>query len=718
MNAIDLVFQSGANSNQLNIFLISNAGNQAFTVGLPAHLQQHQQAWWRRFLVHHDPAAVAIPADVVEAYSQRLQSALASWIKSGPWQPLQNALQQSLQLPLRLRFEGTPPWLERLPWEMLPWERAIWRIQGPGLGDKTLQNRYRKPRLLLLVGDETSLQLDDEIEQLQALAAHGRIALHPLRGAKSSRAGLHNALLDPRGWDALVFLGHSAADPTGGGRLQLGDGNWIAAATFRSDLEAAASKGLGLVLLSSCSGLDLAQSCSDAGIPWAVCFLEPVPAKAASTSFAALLKALEQGHCLTTALTKVRHQLTTQGPAGVALLLSVVATNEADVFHLPLRKRRQFVLRLAQSQKSQAIVSAVAISIGLAADINPANPLSQWGLDQRLRVQQQWRLVTHQRGPRGPALPVLLLDQRQAYPALGVPTSTSSDRVSRQALIAVLQKLAPERVPKVAIDVVLDEPAVDPLGTSQLAALIKQQQRPQVFAGFYGANSDGPKAGIKSKPLPILQKAGLQAFDLSVGTTAWPPSGPAGDQRPVPLQLLVPITDAFFAHALSDHPHRYLPSESVIDWSLDWQQLLRQVTPEELTKLKAPALLVGTDGLIDPQRPDLFDAPSAVQAALPAWGGTNWQLPGALVQAVLAQSLNLNHWLTPLSTSCSTAAAAGLGVLLAAAQERRLHLLWLLAGISFSLILLALQVAVGYLILIPLILPLSTLFATTLIRRN
>ncbi|NBQ19637.1 MAG: hypothetical protein EBU13_08405, partial [Synechococcaceae bacterium WB5_2A_257] len=102
---------------------------------------------------------------------------------------------------------------------------------------------------------------------------------------------------------------------------------------------------------------------------------------------------------------------------------------------------------------------------------------------------------------------------------------------------------------------------------------------------------------------------------------------------------------------------------------------------------------------------------------LPAWGGSNRQLPGALVQAVLAQSLNLNHWLSPLSTAFCTAAAAGLGVLLAAAQQRRIGRGLLVGAIIVFVVPLALQLAVSPIaLLVPLLLPLAALTATTFLR--
>jgi len=741
MSSIDLLIRQGDRSDELAVFLQSPDHNDAFSVLVPERLIQLHQSWSHRFLLHHDPAQNSISADVLSHWGRRLTAAMADLLADPIWHSLQQALNDYPDLPLRLRIERLPlsitkpdprrpspsaeqlaqrddrlSVIERLPWEALSPNRPLWRLNsGKRVSDRP--SRQRQPRLLLVLGHEEELDLSSELEQLTDLQRRGRIQLHSLRGQACNFEAIRRALIDPRGWDGLIFLGHSQSNPQAGGQLQLGDGNWIAAESLRDQLHQAAQQGLALVLLNSCSGIDLARTCTTAGIEWAVCFREPLPSAAASRAFTELLRQLQQGSTLLTALQAVRQDLA-QGPyTDCQLLLSAYATNDAAPFQLPLRKRTQFLLRLAKSKRSQALASAIALSLGVVVDLLPWNPISRGLLDHRLRIQRQWRLRTHQPGPKAPALPVLLLDRRHAYPALGISSTQPSNRLSRQALIAVLQRANPQRLPKIGLDVVLDEPGLDPADTAQLAALIGQQKRPQLFAGFYGANTNGALAGSSSAPLLQLQQAGLKAYNLTVGTPAASNAEQNSSQKPLPLQLAEAIDAGSFAHALAAFPQRYLPADAVIDWSLDWQPLLQRVEPEQLGALSAPVLLVGSDGQIDPQHPDLFDAPAVIRELLPAWGGSNRQLPGALVQAVLGQSINLNHWLSPLSTAFSTAAAAGLGVLLAAAQQRRRMRMLLWGMIIVIVVPMALQLAVSPMaLLVPLLLPLAALTATTFLR--
>lgn len=730
---LDLLLQGTANPSELQLFLVAGGVQQAFSVALPPQLEQAYAAWRHRFLAFHtSPSAPATSSggpspDALRHYESQLLALMQHWLEGPAWQPLQQRLAQDSDAPLRLRFVDLPSWIERLPWELLPLQRPIWRLadgrsnpaspEAKASGSPGRPRRpHRQPRLLLLVGQESGLSLEAEIQALSLLQRQGRISLSSLRGDACNLAAIRTALADGRGWDGLLFLGHSEADTAAGGRLHLGDGSWLTAQTLQADLHQAAQRGLALVLLSSCSGLDLARSAVASGVSWAVCFREPVPCGAAAGAFCSLLEALVQGCPLPDALSEARQSLERSGPPGTRLLLSLVASPLAPPLQLPLRKRRVVALRLASSSKGQAIAAAAFTLVALAAEVVPWNPISQSLLDHRLRLQREWRQITHQPGPSAPALPLLLLEPRRAYPALGVPPAPGRQHLSRLALLRVLERTPPASVPRLGLDVVLDDPAIEPAVTQQLAALIRQQGRAEVFAGFYGAASDGHGAGELSRPLPLLQQAGLGSYDLAVGTPPCPAVAPC--RRPLPLQLTEPIQASSFAQALSGQLQRYLPADAVLDWSLPWDQLIRRIEPAELPALQGPVLLVGSDGQLDPQQPDLFEPPAAIQPLLERWALPSTSLPGVVVQAVLAQSLTLHHWLRPASLAATTALASGLGVLLAAAQVDRRRQLQLLGLIAVMALLLSFQLVAGAAILIPLVLPLAALATTTLLRRD
>lgn len=701
-------------SNRLAVFLLSSEQQLAFSVPWPAEPLQAYAAWRSRFLLHHDgSAATSPPADVVRHYGVLLAGRLASWLEHEDWQPLWQLLQRHSHLPLLIRCNESQ--LESLPWESLDLERPIWRQRTPRINGHSAplpahRPSARRPRLLLLVGDETGLSLHAELEQLQALSNSGRIVLQTLRGVDSSLAALHRYLLEPGGWDGLVFLGHSERDPAAGGRLQLGDGSWLAAAALQQEFAHAAANGLQLVLLSSCCGMDLAHSAVAAGVPWAVCFRELVPDAAASVSFSALLGQLEDGAALDVALQRVRQELEQPHLVGCQWLLSICTNGSAPPLRLPLRRRRLLQRRMASSNQQQLIATASLSLLAAVSALVPWNPVSTYLLDRRLEMQRQWRQITGQLGPKREPLPVLLIDPRTAQAEYGA--SPTLGRLPRRALAEVLRRTPVNRVPRVGLDVVLDEAAPQ---TAELAAVLQGQQRPLVISGWFSADTAATNPGDRTRRLaPPLQNTPLQTRRLDVNT---PGRSDPSALQPLPLRLQEPITAEHFAAALADHPAPLLPADSVIDWSLDWSRLIRRLEPADLPDLRAHALLVGSTGNIDPGHPDLFTAPGAAAAALAQIsGGSSRQIPGALVHAALAQSISMRHWLRPLPLLPVTAAAAALGVLLAAAISDRHRRLVLVGAIAVLAVPLALQLAVGHLLLLPLLLPLLALASTAALR--
>ena len=717
MSAISLQLQpEGSGTDQLAAFLLSPNQQLAFPVAMPPRLQQSYNAWRNRYLAHHGGGNAQRPNEqVVRHYGAQLCAELSQWLEQDDWQPLQQCLARHPELPLLIRCQDSR--LELLPWETLALERPIWRqpparSNGQQAAAVVLAAKVRRPRVLLLVGQESELRLDTEIAQLEQLNANDRLALTTLRGADSTLARLHQALLDRTGWDGLVFLGHADRDGAAGGRLQLGDGSWLPAAAFQQELITAARRGLQLVLLSSCSGTDLAASSAAAGIPWTVCFREPVPDQAAAAGFTTLLAELETGRSLAEAIQTTRQELEHKGPAGSHLLLSGYCAGLAPPLQLPLRRRVLLRRRLASSNRHQLLAAVSCSLLAAVSALAPWNPVSTYLLDRRLELQRQWRQLTGQLGPAGEPLPLLLINPVTVEADFGA--APTPGRLPRRALAEILQRTPVGTVPRVGLDVVLDEAAPH---TDELAAVLERQQRPLVLSGWFGPDTAAVTPGERTRRLtPELQNTPLQTRRLDVNT---PGRSTPQALQPVPLRLSKAINAEYFAAALADHPAPLLPAEAVIDWSIDWSRLIRRLEPTDLAGLQASVLLVGSSGSVDPAHPDLFAAPGAAGRSLARLsGGSSHQVPGALVQAVLAQSISLAHWLRPLPLLPLTALGGALGVLLAAAIGDRRRRLLVVGGIAVVAVPLALQLAVSQLLVLPLLLPLAALASSAACRQD
>jgi hypothetical protein len=351
-------------------------------------------------------------------------------------------------------------------------------------------------------------------------------------------------------------------------------------------------------------------------------------------------------------------------------------------------------------------------------ELTPANPVSTYLLDRRLLVQRSWRQVPAlgrwESRKKVPAIAVLLLDPDTTIPALGA--KPEADHTSRRALAAVLQRSPVDQVPVVGLDVVFDQ---DRPGTQELAEMIGRQRQRRVVAGYIGPYADASQLGSTGSWFgeSRLAAAGLQVADLAVGTAA----GADPIKKPVPLYLHEAITKANFAGALASPANPVLPADRVIDWSLNWAEQIQLVKAADLPQLRTPLLLVGSSGRLGDQTVDLFSAPAPVEAALrygekPLWPGSADEVPGVLVQAVLIQTLNSKHWLTPISLTLCTLSAGGLGILLAALLEKREHRAIAIALLGVASCPLSFSLAVMQLWLLPLLLPLLAITATTFSR--
>ncbi len=733
MTMVDLHLLS-TTPNSLTVLVVAEGIQETLTIPMAARVLDAQAYWLRQFQAHHDQRRRShagkspVSADAVAHASEQLRQELMAWFQQPPWQPLHRVLERDPAAPLRLQLDASARALESLPWESLFAQRPVWRLASSHRREAGQPARVsRPPRVLLLVGDAQGLDLAEEVRQLTRLNQRGRIDLLTLQNTDSNHTKLRHALLRTGGWDVLIFLGHAEADPRAGGRFHLGDGSILTAESIRQELEQAASHGLHLVLLNSCEGIDLARRCVGAGVDWAFCFLDRVPDTAAAQVFVALIQQLEAGASLVAATATVRERWARNDRCGLDLLLAAYSQPQALPFRLPLSRRRQFVQRLERTQRRQWIAAACAVALAVALPLDPTSSLSTALLDWRLDLQRQWRALRSVPGPTGLPLPVLLLDD-WAYPAAGGQGPSQGAQVSRAALATVLEQ-TPARVHTVALDFALDG---EEAGTNQLAAVIQRQQRPLVVAGYFGGPCPAVAAGGRNSELhPLLKGSGLKQRDLGTQILASNTcqSFPLDQRRRVPLQLGPALTGEQMAGLLSAKADPILPAHSVIDWSIDWfgqagrpPLVVRVNRPQELPQLSSPMLLVGKGMLRFAPGTDSFTAPRAVEEALgPAWGGSSAELPGVVLQAVLTQSLSLNHWLTPLPYLVGIGVVgltSGFGILLAAAvPQQPWRILWLTV-ITVVAVPVAFELAVQQRLLFPIALPLVGMGASSLLRRE
>ncbi|MFN6131906.1 MAG: CHAT domain-containing protein [Synechococcaceae cyanobacterium] len=386
MASIDLSLQPLPGREELAVLVVSPASQAGFTAPLPSPLLEAHAAWRRRFVHHYGSGEGGLPAAVLDDYSERLIGGLRRWFEHDRWLPLHRALRLQPGLPLRLRLASELRALEELPWETLPLDRPLWRLPPQDPAQPVAVQRPRRARLLLVVGHEEDLDLQSEVEELQDLARRGRQPLRILRGREVGLRALQAVLAEDPGWDALLFLGHGEDSPERGGRLRLGDGTWVSGASLEGPLRRAVDRGLSLVLLHCCLGIDLAHGALAAGVAWVQVFRERVPDGAAAGAFRRLLRELQAGHGFAQAQLRAAQTLEQPPWSGCRGLLSVYCHPVAPPYRWPRANamlRRRELLLLGGT-------AAVTYGIGLGQ-----------GWHQRGQAGRRvWRMACYQGSPQ------------------------------------------------------------------------------------------------------------------------------------------------------------------------------------------------------------------------------------------------------------------------------------------------------------------------------
>jgi hypothetical protein len=121
--------------------------------------------------------------------------------------------------------------------------------------------KSRKPRILLLLGDSTNLDLKRDIiiwkEQFPNAEIKDVLVKH--------QSDVSKILWNER-WDILYFAGHSETED-GSGKIYLSDGVSITFNDLQQGLKQSVSKGLGLAIFNSCISLGAAADLQKAGVP-------------------------------------------------------------------------------------------------------------------------------------------------------------------------------------------------------------------------------------------------------------------------------------------------------------------------------------------------------------------------------------------------------------------------------------------------------------------
>jgi branched-chain amino acid transport system substrate-binding protein len=236
--------------------------------------KNHRQA--RRTRLEFPPQTTNVSYwDELQAAARNLQQGLNEWFDRPSMRNLRECIVEKIppDTQARLIIQTQNTLLRSLPW-------TLWQLleRRPNLEIvlsvpyvKTSRRLHNPVRILVILGDDTFIDLEAERKMLEGLPN-----AVPKLLRKPSRQEFNEYLFD-RHWDILFFAGHSYSTTNRQkGHIKINETDYLSPNELKFAFQKAAQNGLQLAILNSCDGLGLAQELADLGIAHIIAMREPV----------------------------------------------------------------------------------------------------------------------------------------------------------------------------------------------------------------------------------------------------------------------------------------------------------------------------------------------------------------------------------------------------------------------------------------------------------
>lgn len=378
--------------------------------------------------------------------------------------------------------------LERLPWET--WDIAeefntacpirIARTPASirrGTGIK----RSGKPRILVILGDDTGLNFEADKAAIAPLtqthlAEVEFVGWQPGKEIKALTQEICTAIENERGWDILLFAGHSN-ESIAGGELAIAPQTWISLKEITPQLLKAKERGLQFALFNSCSGLSLANALVDLGLSQVAIVREPIHNQVAHIflhHFLTELATFKDVHdCLRSTCQHLEREEHFNYPSAY-LIPSLFRHPAAELYRIPPKRTRQDWLKLLALKPAEAIALSVLTLLSLYV------PLQDKLIDRRVLAQAQYRAATGQI-QQNATPPVLLVSIDEA--SIRKAGLIRPNPMDREYLAQLIRQLTAKDARAIGIDYLLDRPHgnSDRAIASVVQAAAQKQPHPTTF---------------------------------------------------------------------------------------------------------------------------------------------------------------------------------------------------------------------------------------------
>lgn len=372
------------------------------------------------------------------------------------------AARQSAQT-VNVLLTCTPLKLAKLPWE-------TWEIDGDMAGNGAIQIVRTaadrpdassfpllrpRPRILVILGDDTGLDFKQERDAVQALSRLAEIQFvgwQPGKSKEQVKAEILQALTDEQGWEMLFFAGHSNETDLTGGELAIAPRTSIFIREIKPQLKLAKERGLQFALFNSCNGLSIAESLIDLGLRQVAVMREPIHNCVAQEFTIRFLHYFSQYHTVQESLLaacqvlKIEKNLTYPS---AYLIVSLFRHPKTPPLQLRPSSWRQW-FKCLRPGRNEATALATLLLLSLLTPVQSAL------LSGRLLVQSVYRDITGQIPNTIPRVALVQIENsslsRSPIPGMEL------DNLDRRYLAQVIDRLTELNARVVGIDYLLDQP--------------------------------------------------------------------------------------------------------------------------------------------------------------------------------------------------------------------------------------------------------------------
>jgi hypothetical protein len=522
------------------------------------------------------------------------------------------------------------PELVRLPWEA--WEivpkdsplAAAIRISRTPIiaGNKAIcvENTPRrgKARILMILAATPELNLDSDQSAVELLSQSKAAEIYPLQfksgeNADDCKKKFIGQLVDDRGWDALIFAGHSDETPLTGGRLELAPSVFLSISEIDQQLIQAKNQGLRVAIFNSCTGLSFADYLIKLGLSQVVVMREKIHDQVASIFLKQFCQSLAAHKDIQEAILEACQYLESEKNAypSAYLIPSLFRhpSPKVKLFRIePLGWRRFW--RDWKPSRGEAIAFGIALFVSLIV------PVQDLLFDSRTLVQAVYRDLTQELPQGTPPVRLIAIDQESITQASGKLERFQIWPMDRQYLAQLVSRISDLNVRTIGINYLLatEEPKGYQL-TESIESAVRQQSTWFVFAvdeqkklkvfpkiadpkwSFQGNTSFLPwdvelpadETCVKSCPFAyLLALSHLLNREQSVASLPQPKLQSQTDFQEEVSNYLKQGNGESKAIALLKQAYSPFGLRSVIDFSIPPKQVYERIPAWEFLKLGSP----------------------------------------------------------------------------------------------------------------------------------